>query len=419
MASRLILAALSAPLAYTLAIASCVTSSSPLQPYECANGGLCLDAAYNEDGYVAPFDANVLEAGFDSSFPLDTSPPPADANNPSDATSAVDSSDAAVAEDASDATAPIDAPAAVDASDAGSADANDGAPNVAVALVTGQNQPSQIAIAAGLVYWANAGDSTLWREPTDSAPGDGGAATAISFAPKSAVVAMTADVNNTYFVTTAGDVFQVSHTTTTAVSLGAGQTNVSQMITDGTFVYWTVNTPAGYVGRAAIGGGPDASAISPALAMPRSLTLAGGTMYVALSSGGAGDAIVTLNPDGGAPATVLGGQFYPGQLCNDGTYLFFTSDDPTENPAIIYRTLLNGTSEQTLSNSAIHPYMLLSGTELYTLSASEGTIIAFNTTALTVTLPYRFPYATGGIAADSTAVYWTDVNGGNVWVGVK
>jgi hypothetical protein len=180
-----------------------------------------------------------------------------------------------------------------------------------------------------------------------------------------------------------------------------------------------VNTTSGYVGRAAIGGGPDASAISPALVAPRSLTLAGGTIYVALASGGAGDAIVTLNPDGGAPATILGGQFYPGQLCNDGTYLFFTSDDPNENPALIYRTLLNGTSEQTLSNSAIHPYMLLSGTELYTLSASEGTIIAFNTTALTVTLPYRFSYATGGIAADSAALYWTDVNGGNVWMGLK
>ena len=403
---------------------SCLTSG----PNACEDGGFTFDAAGFD---VSSFDTGVpdVDATADSGHPAaDTGAPPekdsataVDAND-----SGTGSVDSALAQDSG--TPPDDSGPLVDSAEpADSQPPADSGPYVPEAgpetlIVTGQASPGLVAVGGGFLYWATTTNTSLWREPSSTPLNDGGAATQITFAPASNVVSITADANNTYFATKLGEIFQIAHAATVATVLSSGQGTVGDMVTDGTYVYWTSWGDAGAIGRVPIGGPATADgggAISGVIDHPHGIAVSNGDIYFTSAAGNdITDAVERLNPDGGAPIILRGGEFFPWHVVVDSAHIYWTDDDPQFNPASISRANLDGSGAVMWSNVAIHPFIALDAQFLYTLN-SEGSFDIFDITTAKVYPDYPTSYTTGGLAMDGSKLYWTDPVNGRVWTAPK
>jgi hypothetical protein len=137
-----------------------------------------------------------------------------------------------------------------------------------------------IAVQAGWLYFANAGDGTVVRMQTD-----GGAASAIVSNHPNAF-GLTVDSNNVYFTThtTRGVVAQAKLDGTGLVNLAIDQAVPRAIATDGTAVYWT-NESDGTVRRAHVGGG-SVTTLATGQRAPWGIAVDGSAVYWAERLGG-------------------------------------------------------------------------------------------------------------------------------------
>jgi hypothetical protein len=270
-----------------------------------------------------------------------------------------------------DAAAP-DAGTSEAATDAAS-DADGAAGPVITPIAQGQNSPYRVAVGGGHVYWTDQQGGTVSGAPVDAVAKtvDGGETTILVSGLTGQLGGIAVDSNNVYFTDTVGCdptsvVLSVPLSGGTPTTLAGDQLNPTSITVDSKNVYWT-------------------------------------------SYGSGANGLVESVPVGGGTATTIASaQVFPGDIAVDDTNVYWSVAGA--NPllgAILKAPIGGGTAVTLASNQDAPAGLAVTGGNVYWGSAGGGYIASApvgggsTTTVVAMAAPVE-------LAADSTAIYWTD-----------
>ena len=196
-----------------------------------------------------------------------------------------------------------------------------------------------------------------------------------------------------------------------ATRTGDGTPSPISLAVDDTRAYFG-NSGAGHAGQASVGSlpltGGSATALAGDLTGYPSLTLVDGTLYYTL-----GPAVWSVPTDGSAAPTALftGGGAGFAAIISDGARLYLTTG--AAGNSVVSMELTGGAPTPLATGEAAPLRMVTDGARLYWINSGDGTIRAMPVAGGT---PVTIAAGTAplGLAVDSTHVYWTEPTTGEV-----
>lgn len=284
-------------------------------------------------------------------------------------------------------------------------------------LVTGQEDPSYLAIAGGLLFWTNFGDDSVAQSATD------GTSQAVLAAMQAGPAGIAADLTHVYWVNHGASSGNDGSILEAPVDGSAPPAPIAENVPypwgvaiDDSFVYWTHWEGGGGVIRAprgSMGQGPFTTIATGDV--PNNLAVDDTHVYWVLRTSGT---VRRAPKDGlGQAETLAQNQGEVREIAVDATHVYWTT---SASGTVMKSPKEGGGQVEPVAVAQANPRMLAAdATGVYWANAASGTVMRAapdgQITAVAAGLPSPW-----GLAIDETYVYWTNqVSGGSIQRALK
>ena len=284
--------------------------------------------------------------------------------------------------------------------------------------VLGHNvtSPTGITVDANNVYFLNAVDTFVYSVPKAG----GTAPVSITSAATGGTPDQILEVGSTLYWTTTGGlkVMQVANTGGTGTTfVGPESASPTGLATDGTSLWWSLDTGAGSVRTATLASGVASTKVSgAAIVNPKRVAITGSYIVVAdAGTSGTNGSIYRTDLNGANQTPLATGLAPTWGLCVDATHAYFTTNLDNK----VFSVPLDASAgATTLSSTEAYPWdIVCDGSDLYWANSGNGQVRKMAKTGGAVTTVAQGADLSGvgwylglpkHLAVDATYVYWTD-----------
>ena len=277
-------------------------------------------------------------------------------------------------------------------------------------LATGQDNPSYLAHAGGLIFWTNFGDDSVVQSAID------GTNTIVLATGENNPAGIAADLTHVFWVNRGtssqndGSIVEAPvDASMPPVALAIDQPYAWGIAIDDAYVYWTHHEGGGGVRRVQRGtAGAGVVEVIATGGVPNGLAVDDTHAYWVSRSTGE---VLRAQKDGmgGAPTVLAAGQTEVRELTVDDTHVYWTTSTAT---GTVMKLAKDGSGAMmTVATGQANPRLVATdATGVYWANAAGGTVMRAAPSGQVHAIAAGTP-APWGLAIDETHVYWTNQTG--------